>query len=190
VRECLESVVEASHRSDEIIAGIREIYRKTPTKHTMVQINDVVREVLGLVQDDLRLEAITAAAEYQEDLPEILAAHTQIQQVVLNLVKNAIEAMRSVSSDKRRLRLVTGFHGKSGVSVYIQDSGPGIAPKVRDRIFDPFFTTKRSGTGLGLSICRTIVEDHGGELHLSKTDSRGTSFELILPLGFAANVRT
>ena len=190
VRECLESVVEASLRSDEIIAGIREIYRKIPTKHTMVQINDVVREVLDLVQDDLQVEAITAAAEYEENLPEIYAVHTQLQQVILNLVKNAIEAMRSVSSDKKHLRLVTGLHGKSGVSVYIQDSGPGIPPKVRDRIFDPFFTTKRSGTGLGLSICRTIVEDHGGELHLSKTDARGTSFELILPLGFAASART
>jgi signal transduction histidine kinase len=190
VRECLESVVEASHRSEEIISGVREIYRKTPTKHTMVQINDVVREVLDLVRDDLRVEAITAAAEYQENLPEIHAAHTQIQQVILNLVKNAIDAMRSVSSSKKHLRLITGFHGKSGVSVYIQDSGPGIAPKVQDRIFDPFFTTKRSGTGLGLSICRTIVEDHGGKLQLSKTDSRGTSFELILPLGLAGGART
>jgi signal transduction histidine kinase len=98
------------------------------------------------------------------------------------LVKNAIEAMRSVAPGKRRLRLVTGFNGKSAVSVYIQDSGPGIASKLQDRIFDPFFTTKPSGTGLGLSICRTIVEDHGGKLHLSKTDVRGTSFELILPL--------
>ena len=183
VRECLESVVEASFRSDEIIAGIREIYRKTPTKHTMVQINDVVREGLDLVQDDLQVEAITAAAEYAENLAEVYAAHTQLQQVILNLVKNAIEAMRSVSSGKKHLRFVTGLHGKSGVSVYIQDSGPGIAPEVWDRIFDPFFTTKRSGTGLGLSICRTIVEDHGGELRLSKTDSHGTSFELIFPIG-------
>jgi signal transduction histidine kinase len=190
VRECLESMVESSLRSDEIIAGVREIYRKTPTKHTMVQINDVVREVLDLVQDELQVEGITAAAEYEEKLPEIYAAHTQLQQVVLNLVRNAIEAMRSVPQGKKHLRVVTGLHAKSAVSVYIQDSGSGIAPNVRDRIFDPFFSTKRSGTGLGLSICRTIVEDHGGELHLSKTDARGTSFELILPLGFAAGART
>jgi signal transduction histidine kinase len=91
--------------------------------------------------------------------------------------------MRSVTPGKRRLRLVTGFNGKSTVSVYIEDSGPGIASQVQDRIFDPFFTTKPSGTGLGLSICRTIVEDHGGKLHLSKTDAHGTSFQLILPLG-------
>jgi signal transduction histidine kinase len=116
--------------------------------------------VLALIQDDLQVEAVVATAEYEENLPKIHAAATQIQQVILNLVKNAIEAMRSVPPGKRRLRLVTGINGKSTVSVYIQDSGPGIAGKVQDRIFDPFFTTKPSGTGLGLSICRTIVEDH------------------------------
>ena len=82
---------------------------------------------------------------------------------------------------------MTGFDGKRGVSVYIQDSGAGIAPEDQDRIFDAFFTTKQGGTGLGLSICRSIVEDHGGELRLSKTTAGGTSFELILPLGFASS---
>ncbi|MGA7786614.1 MAG: ATP-binding protein [Xanthobacteraceae bacterium] len=180
-RECLEGVVDASHRADEIIASIRELFKRTPTQHTMIQINLVVREVLNLVREDLQVEAIATAAEYGENLPDIHAAHTQIQEVILNLVKNAIDAMRSVPPDKRRLRLVTGLRGNSGVSVYIQDSGPGIASDIRDRIFDPFFTTKRGGMGLGLSICRTIVEDHHGELHLSKTDSRGTSFEVMFP---------
>ena len=189
-RECFQSVIEASHRADEIIAAIRGLFRKTPTEHTTVQINDVVREVLKLVQDDLRVEAVIATAECEENLPEIYASHTQIQQVILNLVKNAVEAMRSVPPDKRRLRLMTGFHSGSGVSVYIQDSGAGIAPENQDRIFDAFFTTKPSGTGLGLSICRSIVEDHGGELRLSKTNSGGTSFELILPLGFASHARS
>ena len=83
--------------------------------------------------------------------------------------------------------MTTGFDGETAVSVYIQDSGAGIAPEDQDRIFDAFFTTKQGGTGLGLSICRSIVEDHGGELRLSKTTAGGTSFELILPLGFASS---
>ena len=83
--------------------------------------------------------------------------------------------------------LAFGIAGKTGVSVYIQDSGPGVVPENQDRIFEPFFTTKPSGTGLGLPICRSIVEDHGGELRLSKTTAGGTSFELILPLGFASS---
>ena len=185
VSECLASMVDAGRRAEEVIAGIRGLFRDTPTQRTMIQINDVVREVLDLVQDDLRAGSVTATAEYQENLPEIQAARTQVQQVILNLVKNAIEAMRSGSTGNRRLRLGTGFDGKTGVSVYVQDTGAGIAPKDRDRIFEPFFTTKPSGMGLGLSICRTIVEDHGGDLRLSKTNSHGTSFELVFPIGTA-----
>src|SRR6516225_9404721 len=100
-RECFQSVIDASLRANEVIAAIRELYRKRPTEHTMVQINDVVHEVLALVQDDFRTEAVIATAEYQENLPQIHASHTQIQQVILNLVKNAVEAMRSVPPDKR-----------------------------------------------------------------------------------------
>jgi signal transduction histidine kinase len=188
--ECFRSMIDASIRANEIIAAIRDLYKKTPTKHTMVQINDVVGEVLGLVQDDLRVEAVLATAEYHENLPEIHAAHTQIQQAILNLVRNAIEAMRSVAPDKRRLRVETGFDGNSGVAVYVQDSGPGISPDQQDRIFEPFFTTKPNGTGLGLSICRTIAEDHGGALRLSKTGARGTSFELVLPVDSPASIHT
>lgn len=189
-RECFESVIKAGHHAEEIIAATRGLFKRTPIQHAAVQINDVVREALALVQDDIRREAIITIAEYQGDLPEIHAAYTQIQQVILNLIKNAIEAMRSVAPDKRRLRLATGFDGRSGIAVYVQDSGAGIAPDNKDRIFDPFFTTKPSGTGLGLSICRAIVDDHGGELRLSKTNFGGTSFELILPLGFASRPRT
>jgi signal transduction histidine kinase len=181
--ECFQSIIHASLHANEIIAAIRDLYKKSPTEHTMVRINDVVHEVLAAIQVDLRAEDVVATVEYQENLPEIHAAHTQIQQVILNLVKNAIEAMRSVAPDKRRVRVVTGFDASSGVAVYVQDSGAGIAPNDQERIFDPFFTTKPNGTGLGLSICRAIVEDHGGKLRLSKTDARGTSFELVLPIG-------
>jgi signal transduction histidine kinase len=189
-RECFDSVIESSHRAEDVVAGVRGLLKKTPVQHTLVQINEIIREVLDLVQDDIRAETIAATAEYHDNLPKIHASHTQIQQVILNLVKNAIDAMRFLPPGKRRLRLVTGLHEKSGVAVYIQDSGTGIAPKDRGRIFDPFFTTKPSGMGLGLSICRAIVEDHGGELHLSKTDSHGTSFELIFPVGSASGART
>jgi C4-dicarboxylate-specific signal transduction histidine kinase len=185
-RECFQSVIDACHRADEIIVAIRDLYKKTPTEHMTIQINDVVREALELVQDDLRVEAVIATAECQENLPKIHASHIQIQQVILNLVKNSLEAMRSVPPDKRRLRLITGLDHNTGVSVYIQDSGPGITPENADRIFEAFFTTKSGGTGLGLPICRSIVEDHGGELRLSKRSSGGTSFELILPLDFAS----
>ena len=180
-RECFQSMVDASLHANEIIAAIRDLYKSKRTQHTMLQINDVVREVLALVQDELRANGVIASAEYDENLPKIPASNTQIQQVILNLVENSIEAMRLVAPDKRRLRLMTGLDGDSGVLVYIQDSGAGISVDRQDRIFEPFFTTKASGTGLGLSICRAIMEDHGGKLHLSKTDTRGTSFEMVFP---------
>jgi signal transduction histidine kinase len=184
-RDCFQAVIDASLHANELIVAIRDLFKKTPTERAIVQINDVVREVLVLVQNDLQVEEVIATAEYHENLPQIHASRTQIQQVILNLIKNAIEAMRSAAPDKRGLRLVTGFDGNSGVSVYVQDSGPGISLERRDRIFEPFFTTKQNGTGLGLSICRTIIEDHGGELRLSKTDSRGTSFEVVFPFTLA-----
>jgi nitrogen-specific signal transduction histidine kinase len=102
-REYFQSMVDASLHADKIIAAIRDLYKQTPVEHAIVQINDVVREVLELVEDELRLEAIVTTAEYQENLPKIHASRTQIQQVILNLVKNAIEAMRLVALDKRRL---------------------------------------------------------------------------------------
>jgi signal transduction histidine kinase len=190
VSECLQSVVDASHRAEQMIAGVRGLFKETVAQRTVVQVNDVVREVLDLVQDDLRVGGTTVAVEYQDILSEIHAAHTQIQQVILNLVKNAIEAMRSAQPGKRYLRLATALHGQSGVAVYIHDSGAGIAAEDRDRIFDPFFTTKLTGMGLGLSICRAIAEDHGGDLRLSKTDHHGTSFALILPISSSTGART
>jgi signal transduction histidine kinase len=176
------SVIDTVDRADHVISSMRELFKKTSNRHTMVQLNDVVRQLLILVQRDLLANGISLTTEYEPNLPQVQADPTQLQQVLLNLVKNAIDAMDGVPRGERRLRLVTSFDSKSTVSLYIQDSGPGIAAENQDRIFDPFFTTKRTGTGLGLSICRTIVEDHGGNLRLAKTASHGTSFEIAFPL--------
>ena len=107
----------------------------------MLQLNDVVREVLKLTEHDLQVEGVSVTTEYDDNLPRVDVDHTQIQQVILNLVKNAIDAMRGVSLSKRHLRVLTGFDGKL-VALYVQDTGPGIGVKDRDRIFEPFFTTK------------------------------------------------
>ena len=110
-----------------------------------------------------------------------LAEQTLLQQVILNLVKNAIEAMAAGPTDKKTLRLVTTQDANSVVSLSVQDSGPGITPENQSHVFDPFFTTKSSGTGLGLSISKKIIEDHGGKLRLTKTSSNGCTFEITLP---------
>ena len=142
-RECFQSMIDASLHANDIIAAIRDLYKKAPTEHTMIQINDVVREVLESVQDELRVDGVIATVEYHENIPEIHASHTQMQQVILNLIENAIEAMRLVALDNRRLRLVTGFDGKS-ISVYVQDSGIGISAERQNQIFEPFLRLNRA----------------------------------------------
>ena len=141
-----------------------------------------------MAEHDLQVGDISVITEFQENLPQIHANRTQIQEVILNLVKNAIDAMRR-DFNKRQLRLITGFDGDLTVSLYIQDSGSGIAAKDQNRIFDAFFTTKPTGMGLGLSICRTMVEDHGGKLRLTNTGPHGSSFEVAFPIGSTSDTR-
>jgi signal transduction histidine kinase len=130
VTECLTLVVDASHRANEIIESIRDLFaRVTPGQRTMQQINDIILETLSMVQHDLQVDGISVTAEYRDDLPQIYADRIQIQQVILNLIKNAIEAMRSSPRDKRHLRVVTGLNGNSNISVSIRDTGPGIGAK-------------------------------------------------------------
>ena len=136
-----------------------------------------------MLQHDLESNQVAVATEYVGNLPLVRANHVQLQQIVLNLVKNAIEAMNSVPSGSRLVRVVTRQKGNSTVLLSVQDSGHGITAEDQDRVFDPFFTTKPSGMGLGLAICRTVAQDHGGNLRLVETSSLGSIFEIELPIG-------
>ena len=182
VRTCLAAIHDSSRRAEDIIAGVRELFRKRGDHRTLIQVDDVARQVLGLVQQDLLLNQIAVATEFQNDVPEVYADRTLVQQVILNLVRNAIDAMNSTPPRARRLRLAMNLDGDSSVLLTVQDTGPGIAAEQSERIFEPFFTTKPTGMGLGLSICQTIVQDHGGSLRLAKTDSDGCMFEIRLPI--------
>src|SRR4051794_37658402 len=155
----------------------------------MQQINDIILDTLSLVQHDLHVDGITVTTEYRDDLAQVHADRLQIQEVILNLIKNAIEAMRSSPRGKRHLQLATDLSGNSEVIVSVRDTGPGIDAKDREKIFDPFFSTKATGTGLGLSLCRTIMEDHGGKLRLTETNLPGSNFELSFPLGSTSDAR-
>jgi signal transduction histidine kinase len=187
VRGSLDSIIASSHRADDVIASIRGLYRKTISQRKMIDVNNVVRQALSLLNYDLQANQIFVSTKYQENLPQINADDTQLQQVVLNLIKNAIDAMGSAAPGKRDLRLMTRLDDKNSmVSIIVEDSGPGIKAEERDRVFNPFFTTKSVGMGLGLSLCRTIVVDHGGHLGLIKTDSYGSIFEITLPISIGA----
>ena len=180
-RDCLAAISDGTNRAEEVIAGVRELFKKRGDHRTMIHVDEVAQQVLTLVEQDLSLNKVTVTTEFQNDLPDVYADRTQIQQVILNLVRNAIDAMASTAPGLRHLRLSTNLNGHSSVLLSVQDSGCGIATESADRVFEPFFTTKPAGMGLGLSICQTIAQDHGGSLTLAKTDLDGCVFELTLP---------
>jgi signal transduction histidine kinase len=181
VTASLTGVIEASHRANEVVDSTRELFKATAHQMTPVEINRLVRQVLRMVENDLRAQGVTVSTEFEDDLPQIMGDRTLLQQVILNLVKNAIEAMGTVPTTIKALRLVTTQDDNSVISLSVQDTGPGIKPENRTHVFDAFFTTKSSGMGLGLSISRKIIQDHGGNLRLTKTSSNGCTFEITLP---------
>jgi signal transduction histidine kinase len=181
LRSCLVDLKSDSSRANETIASVRALFKETVRQKSMTDINRLVQDVLNLAENDLRIHGVLVETDLQEDVPHVMADVIQLQQVILNLVKNAIEAMESGLPSRRAIRLVTTRRGNSVVSLQIRDLGHGMTSEAETRAFDPFFTTKVSGTGLGLSISRRIIEDHGGELRLLEASSSGTTFELTLP---------
>jgi len=181
--DILTDIGAESHRAAAIISSIRELSKKTTDRRALTRVEDVARLVLRLLRHDLQINEVSVVTEFEGNLPEVHVDGTQIQQVLLNLVKNAIDAMSSVRPEARRLRFTTRFGGHSTVLMSVEDSGPGIRVEDRERIFDPFFTTKSGGIGLGLAISSTLVANYGGKLRLVKSDSDGSIFELAIPVG-------
>jgi PAS domain S-box-containing protein len=183
VRQVLKRIVDDGHRASHIIASIRSMFGKDQREKSPVSIRDLVSEVLALVHGEMEGQRVSLSVESQQDLPRIMADRVQLQQVLLNLIMNAVEAMCSVENGERSLVVKCELHGSSDVAIMVEDSGPGIDPNDMDRIFDAFFTTKSHGMGLGLSICRSIVESHGGRLWASNRIPRGSVFHVELPGG-------
>jgi signal transduction histidine kinase len=182
LRSCLTDVKSENSRVNEVVTGVRALFKTTARQRAMVEINRLAREVLSMVEHDLHFHGVSVSTEFQEDVPQARADPVQLQQVILNLIKNAIDAIAIGPTTIKAIRLITTYDGNSTVSLVIQDSGPGLTPKNGTQIFDPFFTTKPSGMGLGLSISRRIIEDHGGNLRLTETSSKGCTFEITLPV--------
>jgi C4-dicarboxylate-specific signal transduction histidine kinase len=181
VRATLKRIVSDGHRAGRVISGVRTMFKKGGQGRAAVDVNDVVREVLALVRGELEKRRVSVRSDL-EPLPQVLADRVQLQQVVVNLIMNALDAMASVDGRARVLQLRTERHQPGGVMVTVQDSGTGIDKKHMDRIFEPFFTTKSHGIGMGLSICRSIVEAHGGRLMASQCHPYGSVFQVILPI--------
>src|SRR5882757_7485507 len=174
LEDILSDIEADSHRAAAIVSSIREMTTKTLHRSALTSAEDVGQLALRLLKHDLLINEVSVTAEFQDNLPEVQIDGMELQQVLLNLVRNAIDAMNSSLPEARRLRLKSSFDGQSTVLMSVQDSGPGISAADRERIFDPFFTTKPGGMGLGLAISSTLVANHGGKLRLVKSDSDGS----------------
>jgi PAS domain S-box-containing protein len=177
----IERVIRDASRAGSIIGRIRDLIRKAPPRTDSVDINEAIREVIELTRSEAVKNGISVQTRLAEGLPRIEGDRVQLQQVVLNLIINAIEAMSGVSEGARELLISTGRAEAEGVLVAVRDSGPGLAPAALERLFEAFHTTKPGGLGMGLSICRSIVDAHGGRLWATANIPGGAIFQFTLP---------
>jgi C4-dicarboxylate-specific signal transduction histidine kinase len=180
VREVFEDIVADGRRASDVITRIKGIVKQTPMRPGRVDLNEVIDDVIALSGRTLRQQHVKVTVRRGIDRPFVNADRVQLQQVLLNLVLNATDAMRGVSARSRLLEIRTARRA-DGVTVSVHDSGPGLTESSVRRIFTPFFTTKPEGMGVGLSISRSIVEAHGGHLVLSSNSEEGATFEFNLP---------
>jgi signal transduction histidine kinase len=180
-RAAVKSMVSDGHRAAEVITSIRAMFKNVDQENAPLDINKIIRDVLALMLGELRAHQVSIKTELNDKLPDVRGNRIQLQQVILNLIANAIDAMNSVTKRPRVLRLKSAFHESDGVLVLVEDSGTGIDPDKIDRIFDSFFTTKSQGMGMGLSLCQSIIEAHDGRLWVSSEIDHGTVFSILLP---------
>lgn len=180
-RSALNKIVNEGHRASQVFDNIRDLFRASNEEQKSLDVNEMVLSVLDIVHDEVVEHRIEVRTELMTGLPFVVGHRGQLQEVLLNLVRNAIEAMDVLKSEPRRLRLRTIKRDHDEVAIEVTDNGPGIDPGRLSSIFDAFVTTKADGMGLGLAICRMIVERHGGRLLASSPPERGAQFEVVLP---------
>lgn len=181
VKDILTDIVAEDKRAGEVIHRLRLLLKKGEVQHQPLDVNEVVQDVLKLVHSDLVNQNFTAHTELASDLPVLHGDRVQLQQVLLNLVMNACDAMASAARDYRQLTIRTRRADDGSVCMSVIDCGAGIAPERLDQVFEPFYTTKPHGMGLGLTVCRTIVTAHGGKLWAANNPERGATFHVSLP---------
>jgi PAS domain S-box-containing protein len=181
-RRSVEWVINDNNRASEVIRRVRALAKKTENEQVPLDVNDVVRDTIALVQRELVSHQVSLRTEFASALPMILTDPVQLQQVIINLVMNGIEAMQSVTDRPRELVIRSRQDEKRQVLVSVTDCGVGIPAENADRLFNAFFTTKPSGMGMGLSICRSIIEAHGGRLWATANVPHGAAFQFTLPV--------
>jgi len=182
LRQAFDRIVRDSRRADDVLTRIHGLVKKAPTCIEILQLNEAIRDVITLTYGEANRKGVSVRMQLAEDFPPIQGDRVQLQQVMLNLVINAIEAMSAVDVGPRELTISTAMHEAGAVLVTVCDSGPGISPEHVERLFEPFYTTKASGMGMGLSICRSIIDAHGGRLWAGANVPRGAIFQFAVPV--------
>jgi C4-dicarboxylate-specific signal transduction histidine kinase len=182
-RAAAERTTQGATRASEVIGRIRSLINKTAAERVRVQMNEIIREVVALADRQASRNNVSVVTELTAELPPVLGDRIQLQQVILNLMLNGIEAMAGVSDRLRRLRIRSQVQEAGQVLVSIEDSGIGVNAEIMSRLFEPFFTTRSQGIGMGLPISRSIVEAHGGRLWAESTVNQGSVFQFTLPSG-------
>jgi PAS domain S-box-containing protein len=178
----LSKIVRMGHRASEIIESVQALTKKEHRVPVPVNLNEIIRDVLAIVEDKLQTNHVAVQTSFKEKLPDVIGDQIQLQQAILNLIRNAVEAMGSVPESARILHLKTEFEDSQHILITVQDSGPGIDSKDAERIFERFFTTKPQGMGMGLAICRSIIEAHDGRLWAETGAHQGALFRISLPI--------
>jgi PAS domain S-box-containing protein len=181
VRRALGLIMESNVRAGNVVDRIRALVKKEPPRKDRLEINETVLEVIALVQNEMAKKGISVRTQLAETLPAIQGDRVQLQQVILNLLINAVEAMSEMSEGLRELLISTAKTDSEVVLVAVRDSGPGLAPEGLERLFEAFYTTKPGGLGMGLSICRSIIEAHGGKMSATTNVPQGAVFQFTIP---------
>jgi signal transduction histidine kinase len=179
-REAISRIVRDGNRASDVIGRIRALVKKGNTEKTLLDINEAIQEVVSLIHSEIQKSGVVLKMKLAAGLPRILGDRIQLQQVILNLVMNGIEAMNAVTDRPREILIRSCQHETDGVLVAVQDFGNGIDGENIKKIFDAFYTTKPKGMGMGLAISRSIVENHGGRLWAVPNDGPGTTFQFTL----------
>jgi C4-dicarboxylate-specific signal transduction histidine kinase len=181
VRQALTRIARLGNRVVEVVGRTRALVQRTPPRKDDFEINEAIGEIIALSQGELLKHAVSVDTRLVPGLPLVRADRIQVQQVILNLITNAVEAMGGVCEARRELRIMTSQTNAREILVTVQDSGPGFRTQNPDRLFDAFYSTKPSGLGIGLCICRSIIEAHEGRLWASRSQPHGASFQFTLP---------
>jgi PAS domain S-box-containing protein len=182
VRTILNGMIGDCHRVSEVFDTIRALFQRVDQKRESAVVNEIILDVLQSMREELKDHGVATETALAPELQHVDGHRNQLRQVILNLIHNAIESMDKTTDRSRVLRVTTKSNGRDAIIVAVEDSGPGIDPKLLDSIFDPFITTKPDGLGLGLAICRMIVERHGGKLSALSDGKNGARFQLVLPV--------